>query len=241
MKRYLAALMALFTLKLAVAQQGPAANRVTAKWAPLSLVTGSISLNGEYNLGKRSMTLRIGIPISSHHNIRVQNNETDLRLKSFTLLAGYRFYLSHQPLEGFYLEPFIQYVNNKADGIESGDLGGRGITINFNNRFSGGGMGGQAGIQYLIRKKVVLDLFLLGPVLNYARNDFLAIEVQNGFSWTQEEAEDATKRINEFINKSPFLRNHTTINIDADARTARARFKGFLPGVRTGVSIGVAL
>jgi hypothetical protein len=51
---------------------------------------------------------------------------------------------------------------------------------------------------------------------------------------------EAEREIRDFIDQFPFIRNRTTIMVDRDNKRVNANFKGALPGLRTGVSVGFA-
>ncbi len=228
-------------MQLAVAQQPADSIRFnkTVKWAPASLTLGSISLNSEYNLNRNSLTFRLGIPVGSWHHIEVFENSTRFRMRSFSLMAGYRRYLGAKPMRGVYVEPFLQYVLHRSDGTGNGNLGGQNVALTYNNRFSGAGVGAQFGVQFIVKRRIVLDLFLLGPVMNYATDKFFVQETGDNIPWTNSEAEDAARRINDFTDNFPFLRNNTEVEVNAGNRTVQTRFKGLLPGLRTGLSVGI--
>lgn len=242
MKKLLFVLLLLAILQKAGAQPlpgNPTAFDKAIKWAPVALSFGSISLHGEWHRPRHSYTFRLGIPVASRHAIDVFENSTSFQMKNFSLLAGYRKYLTGKPMKGPYLEPFLQYTRHLSKGTGQGNIGGRIMELAYNNRFSGGGAGIQFGLQFIVKKRVVLDFFLLGPLMNYASNEFLMQELGTTKPWTEKEIEDATKRINNFAAGKPFLRNHTTVNIDGANKKAATSFKGILPGLRTGISAGI--
>jgi hypothetical protein len=98
----------------------------------------------------------------------------------------------------------------------------------------------QLGAQFLIGKHFVIDLFFLGPEINSASNSFKAVEVSNTLPWTYADQWEAETQIRKFIDQFPFIRNKTVVMIDRENKRVIADFKGALPGLRTGVSIGFA-
>ena len=66
------------------------------------------------------------------------------------------------------------------------------------------------------------------------------MELTSTIPWTSIEANEAEQDIRDFINDFPFIRNKTDVMVDNDNRTVTADFKGALPGMRIGISFGVA-
>jgi len=213
---------------------------LTTKWAPTGLIAGGLSLQGEYNFGKHSLTAKIGVPAGSKYNVTYDHDDAEFTLKATSFMAGYRMYLSKKHMKGVYFEPFLKYVNHTADGTGTSTVGLRNVRMSFDNKYEGFGVGAQLGAQFFIGKRFVIDLFLLGPEINAASNKFRAIESSNIIPWTMVEAQDAERDIKEFIDKLPFIRNKTEVKVDRENKTVIADFKGALPGFRTGISFGIA-
>jgi hypothetical protein len=203
---------------------------------------GSLSLQAEYNFGSRnSLTAKIGMPVNVKHSFDYDNEKFGFNLKATSFLAGYRTYFSKtKHLRGLYYEPFFNYVNHTSEGSGTLTLAYRPALFNFTNNYSGAGVGIQLGAQFFIGKRFVIDLFFLGPEINAATNTFKAVEVTNTLKWTDVDAREAANAIRDFLNDFPFIRNKTTVMVDKDMKRVRAAFKGAMPGVRTGFSIGVA-
>lgn len=231
----------LFSLS-SFAQESGSSPNVTLKWAPTGLVVGSISLQAEYNyMGRNSLTAKIGIPTNKKHSFEYEGNDAEFDMKATSFLAGYRMYLSKSKhLKGIYLEPFFKYVHHTSEGVGEGTLGTRNVVMSFTNNYNGFGVGAQLGAQFLIGKRFVIDLFLIGPEINSAKNNFKAVEVTNAIPWTQVEARDAEQDIRNFLDQFPFIRNNTDIMVNQASKTVTADFRGALPGFRTGVSFGIA-
>ncbi|HET7896552.1 MAG TPA: hypothetical protein VFL47_02755 [Flavisolibacter sp.] len=238
--------LALFTLLLFVGrlwsqESTPASPNITVKWAPTGMVLGNISVQGEYNFGGRnSLTAKIGLPVSAHHSFTYDDKDANFNFKATSFLAGYRTYLSKKHLQGLYYEPYFKYVHHTSEGTGSGALSSRKAVFNFTNDYNGVGLGFQLGAQFLIGKHVVVDLFFLGPEINSASNTFKAIEVSNTIPWTDADMKDVEIQIREFINQFPFIRNRTSVMVDRENKLVVADFKGAIPGIRTGISIGFA-
>ena len=223
--------------------QGPAFDpKITLKWAPLGLLLGNISLQGEYTFGvKSSLTAKIGVPIKKMYQVIYDNNDADISMKAFAFLAGYRKYLSKQKLKGIYIEPYFKYVHHTSEGLGRGMLDGVPVTMNISNDYNATGVGAQLGVQFLIKKRIVLDIFFLGPEINTATNNFKAIDISNSSGWNTLQASEAEQDIKTFLDEFPFIRKKVDVLIDKPNKTVRADFKGALPGIRTGFSIGIAL
>jgi cellobiose-specific phosphotransferase system component IIB len=213
----------------------------TVKWAPTGLAVGSLSIQGEYAVGKRtSLTAKIGLPVAADYNIDFDGDDAAFTLKATSFMAGYRIYLSRQQLKGVYFEPFFKYVHHSAEGTNNTSLAARNVTMFLTNDYNAFGVGAQLGAQFRVAKRFVIDLFLIGPEINSASNNFKARETSSIIPWTMIEAQDAERQVKDFIDDFPFVRNHTTVVVDRDNKTVHADFKGALPGFRTGVSFGFA-
>ncbi len=162
-------------------------------------------------------------------------------MKAISFLAGYRYYLSKKQLKGLYLEPYFKYVHHNSEGVGKSILDNQSVTMNFTNQYNGAGVGAQSGIQFLLGKRFVIDLFFLGPEINSARSNFKAVEVTNSIAWTTIQANEAEQDIRDFPDQFPFIRNNVEVMVDKSNRTVITNFKGALPGYRIGVSFGIAL
>lgn len=242
-KKTLTLLTVLFLFgRLAAQDTATAVNRnITVKWAPTGLILGSASFQVEYSFGgKNSLTAKIGVPARAHHAFTYDGKDADFNMKATSFLAGYRTYFSKKHLKGLYYEPYFKYVHHTSEGIGSGSLSNRTAQFSFINAYNGVGVGVQLGAQFLIGKRLVMDLFFLGPEINSASNSFKAVEVSGVIPWTDADAYEAEREIRDFIDQFPFIRNHTNVMVDSENKRVVADFKGALPGIRTGVSIGFA-
>lgn len=214
---------------------------ITAKWAPTGLILGNISLQGEYSfLKKSSLTAKIGVPFNRACHATFDDNDVDIHMKAFSFLAGYRKYLSKQVLEGFYVEPFFTYAHHTSVGTGEGKLDNQSVTMDFTNDYNGIGVGVQLGSQFIISKRLVIDLFFLGPQLTSSTNHFRAVDPHNSLAWTTIQADEAEQDIRDFLDQFPFIRNKVDVSVEKSNRTVMADFKGALVGIRFGVSIGIA-
>jgi hypothetical protein len=240
MKKHIILISFVVSVLFSKAQVNTDTRELAFKWAPTGLIVGSLSLQGEYNFGKNSLTAKIGLPVNVNHTFTYEDKDADFQMKATSFLAGYRMYLSKKHMRGFYLEPFFKYVHQNAEGVGNGTLSGDPVVMDFTNNYNGFGVGAQLGVQFLVGKRFVIDLFLLGPEINSARNNFKAVETSHSIPWTSIQASEAEKDIRDFIDKFPFIRNHVDVMVEKTNRTVITDFKGALPGFRTGVSFGVA-
>ncbi|MDB5251790.1 MAG: hypothetical protein JWP27_959 [Flaviaesturariibacter sp.] len=246
MKRSLSLILSLTMAVVSHAQEtAPAFTpNISIKWAPTGLVVGSLSLQGEYRFDrKHSLTAKIGIPVNAKHSFDYQGDNADFDMKATSFLAGFRNYLSRKrEMRGLYLEPFFSYVHHSAEGIANSTLNGKPVQWNFTNDYNAFGVGAQLGAQFFVGKRFVIDLFFLGPEINSASNNFKAVDVSanNAIPWTFVESSEAEKDIRDFINQFPFVKNKVNVKVDNMSKTVAADFKGALPGLRAGVSIGFA-
>jgi len=215
--------------------------KITLKWAPTGLILGDASFQGEYSfIKKSSLTAKIGVPFSRTYHANFDGHDVDMSMKAFSFLAGYRKYLSKQMLKGFYVEPFFTYAHHTSDGIGEGDLSNQPIRMDFTNGYNGVGVGVQLGSQFIIAKRLVIDLFFFGPQITSSSNNFRAIDYNDSPAWNNIQADEAEQDIRKFLNQFPFIKNKVNVHVDKPNKTVTADFNGALVGVRFGVSFGIA-
>jgi hypothetical protein len=218
-----------------------AQKKFAVKWAPAGLYFGSFNLLGEYKLTKRaSLTAKIGIPMEKNYSATYDDKDASLKIKATSFLAGYRMYMSRKGMRGFYFEPFFNYLHHEGNGIGASTLNGQPVTMNFTSRFTGYGVGIQAGVQFLIAKRVALDLYFLGPELNTVDATFISKEVTNTLPWNSTQAAEAEQDARDFINDIPIIGKKIKLTVDQNNRTVTSSYNGILPGFRAGIAIGIA-
>lgn len=240
MKKIHLLLFAFSLCGLATGQTNSAKPNIALKWAPTGIVFGNISLQGEYNFGKNSLTAKIGIPFNKHQTFQFDNKDADFSMRATSFLAGYRTYLSKKHIRGLYFEPYFKYVHHTSEGTGNAVLGGDPVVMSFTNDYNGTGLGIQLGAQFVIAKKFVIDLFFLGPEINSSKNNFKSVETSSTIPWTSVQASEAEQDIRDFIDQFPFIRHRVNVTVDQNNKTVLADFKGALPGYRIGVSFGFA-
>ena len=107
-------------------------------------------------------------------------------------------------LRGFYVEPFFTYVHHTSDGTGEGKLDNQPVTMDFTNAYNGIGVGVQLGSQFIIAKRLVIDLFFLGPQLTSSTNNFRAIDYNDSVAWNTIQADEAENNIKKFFEPVPF-------------------------------------
>ncbi|RYY90921.1 MAG: DUF3575 domain-containing protein [Chitinophagaceae bacterium] len=212
----------------------------TVKWNPASLAFGKIGLSGEYNLKrKKSVTFGIGIPLERTFTRNQTEERIDLRSKTFSVMAGYRMYLGKKSMTGFYFEPYLKHVNFKSTGIyDNKDAVDREI-YQTTVTYAGTGVGAQVGVQFMIAKVVVFDLFLIGPEANISKFEADFKDIQSNVPWTVIQEQDARREIEDVLKDIPVIGDKTEVNVYRNERRVNAQYKGFLPGFRFGLSVGI--
>jgi hypothetical protein len=210
------------------------------KWNPSSLYFGKIGLQGEYNFKrKKSITFAVGIPMSKATSVEMDDEDRDVEMKTFSVMGGYRMYLGKKTMTGVYFEPYLKYVKNDAATLIDTDLGGEPAIFATTSKYSGFGVGAQLGVQFMIAKRVVFDFFFLGPEANSVKHTVIMRDINSAGSWDVQEAADAENEINESIGDLPVIGNKIKVAVDAANKTVSSEYKGFLPGIRFGLSVGV--
>src|SRR5574343_960336 len=213
-----------------------------AKWVPSSLFFGKIGIGTEYNFKKkRSVTFNFGLPSEYELTQNIDNKDRTLKMKTTSVMAGYRMYLGKRPMTAFYFEPYVKYVKNTASTNTDFDISGTTKPFLLSTTYSGFGIGAQLGLQMMIAKCVVLDWYILGPEANSSKFDLDAQETGSGAAWDATAANDAKQEIDNFVKDVPIVGSKTTVTVNSSARNVHAAYKGFLPGFRTGLSLGIRL
>jgi len=139
------------------------------KFLPIDIPFQSISLEYERMIDpKNSLTLGVGIPMEGQivtKNLLNSNSKLkELEFSTMHVRAAFRYYYGYHLLpKGFYIEPYFKYQQIKLDGLYQG-------TNDLNNIYKGDivgnintiNLGLQIGVQFLIAKRITLDLYFLG-------------------------------------------------------------------------------
>jgi Protein of unknown function (DUF3575) len=195
-------LLWVFGLVLCVgAAKGQLVNRTLVKFNISGVVIKNYTAQYERILTKNSsITFSAGVsskaplPFKQALMDRFSDNADAVRAINTTLFTKYvgtleyRFYLAGHAPTGWYLAPFVRYINMTIDqDYTYTDLKGVLHRPNLKAQFNAGGAGVLLGYQWMLGKRVGLDLWLLGPF--YGTNvkaDF----VGNDPLWQQLTADD---------------------------------------------------
>jgi hypothetical protein len=180
----------------------------------------------------------IGIPFNKSFTYEVDDADRVITSKSFSVMGGYRMYFGKKAMRGFYFEPYLKYLKNDISTIINTDLNGTPTDFVTTSEYSGVGLGLQLGVQFLIAKRVTIDLFFLGPEANSSHHKFSMHDITSTGPWDAQDAQDAQDEIDDAIGDLPIIGNKLSVVVDRNARTVSSDYKGFLPGVRAGLSIG---
>lgn len=209
------------------------------KWNPASIYAGKISLHGEFNLKpKRSITVGLGIPVDHKEVFTLNDDEQHVTTQTISLMAGYRMYLGKKSTSGLYFEPYLKFLKNDLESFIFTELDGDPVIMRATSEYTGFGAGAQLGVQFLIAKRVVIDFFFLGPEANTAKVAVLARDITSS-SWNPQDVADARDAIEDIVRDIPLIGDNVKVNVDASSKRVTADYKGFLPGFRAGLSVGV--
>jgi hypothetical protein len=213
------------------------------KWNPAGLYFGKVTLGGEVNLNpRRSITAVIGLPKDKSLNYDFNDKEESLTYKTTSIMGGYRMYLGKKSMTGFYFEPYLKYLNNQGllPDIKT-TINNEQATFRLSSEYTSIGIGAQLGVQFAIADRVVIDWFLIGPEGNRSKFQLTFQDVSNPPTsmWGNVEEDDARRELEEIIDDIPILGNKIDIDIDRPNKTVKSSYRGFVPGFRTGISIGV--
>lgn len=213
---------------------------IAIKWSPASLAFGKIGLGSEFNFKKKkSITFNVGIPFEKTLTAEIDGEDRSLTMKTTSVMAGYRMYFGRKQMRGLYFEPYLKYLKNEATTNTDFEIDGTDRPFLVTSDYSGFGVGAQLGVQFMIAKRVIIDWYFLGPEANSSKHNLIAQETGAGLPWSNAEAQDAEDEINDFINDVPLLKDNFSVDVNAGARNVKTNYKGFLPGIRFGISIGI--
>jgi hypothetical protein len=208
---------------------------------PGSFFVGKLSLLGEYNFkNKKSITLGIGIPMEKKGSFELDDTTREITTKTSSVMAGYRMYFGKKRMSGMYFEPYLKYMKNETSTTINIDVSGSNEEFLLTSDYSGIGLGAQLGVQFSIAKVVVIDFFFLGPEINSAKHELLAVNTNAGIiPWTQLEEDDIERDLYDAVKDVPFIGKKIKFEADKNAHSVRSEFNGMLPGFRIGASIGI--
>lgn len=195
-------LLGLFGLLLwAATTQAQLVNRTLVKFNVSGVVVNHYTAQYERILTKNSsITFSAGVaynaplPFKQALLDRFSDNADAVRAINTTLFTKYigtfeyRFYLAGHAPTGWYIAPFVRYLNMSIDqNYTYTDRKGVLHRPNLKAQFNAGGAGVLLGYQWMLGKRVGIDLWLLGPF--YGTN-IKADFVGNDPLWQSLSAED---------------------------------------------------
>jgi hypothetical protein len=226
------------------------------KFNPGSLAFGKASFGTEWNYRpKRSVTFYLGVPMNTKVPDGIlkqmlgdeQKNPT-IEYKSFSIAAGYRMYMGKRPMTGFYFEPYIKHMSFEMNGTYTdkidfgGTVGEKDATLRITNKYSGIGVGAQLGLQFMIAKTVVFDMFILGPEANISNLSSTFKDVTGSPTdtyWADADLAAIEREIRDAVKGIPMVGEKINVKADRAGKSISADYNGFLPGLRAGISVGI--
>ncbi len=210
------------------------------KIAPAGIFIGKVTVGGEYNFKHRnSITFLAGIPFDQNSTLEFDGEKNKVTSKAFSLMAGFRHYLGQKSMSGFYIEPYAKYLTHEAKGLLHGELGGDKVIFDSHSDYKGIGIGAQLGVQFVIAKAVIFDMFLVGPEVNSADHTSRFTDITNHIGWNYADANEAEQMIKDVLNDIPVVGNKVAVTVDTNNQTISTKYSGFTPGFRFGASVGV--
>ena len=213
------------------------------KFLPANLPFQSISFEYERMINPANyITLGIGIPnqksLIGKYGMDFGSDVKSVELGTMHIRAAYRHYTGQRMLpKGFYIEPYVKYLKISGNGsVENTD---------FNNTYKGKfdvnlnsmNLGFQLGAQFLIAKRVTLDLYFLGLEAGILNGDVNATS-DLGDPYATHLKAYIEDRIAEFPS---FIGDKLTVNQSADKKMINVNASNIIyPWYRGGISIGIA-
>jgi len=217
-----------------------------AKLNPASFTFGKISLGYEHVLeNNKSLALQIGIPLNTElpqSLLDELNSENivldDSSIQSFSVRPSYRMYLSAKKRgpKGLYFEPSLKYQQIELEGSGTFTADDNTIyPIGSDNRASTFGAGLQLGSQWLVSDVFSIDLFFLGPEINFGSVESSTID--NG-AISPSDRQELVNEIDEEFADLPLIGDYevTATDTSIDVETTGST----IPGFRFGVQFGFA-
>jgi len=212
------------------------------KFLPVNIPFQSISFEYERMINARnSVTLGIGLPnqksMIGKYGIDGGSDLKTAEIGTMHLRAAFRHYTGHHQLpKGFYIEPYLKYQKIKGTASISGveDQTGETYKGDFDLNLNTMNAGFQIGTQFLIAKRVTLDLYFLGLEAGFLSGNVNAISDQLS------DANNVKDDLDEAIADLPsFIGDKITVTQTGNRVNAKASSIPY-PWLRGGISIGIA-
>jgi hypothetical protein len=243
MKRLILLVLISFSIhSLSVAQEplSEETKPLGIKWSPASMQVGKITAGVEYSFSHRnSVTFNAGIPFNKKKQLNYDGSQSDIQTKAYSVMAGYRRYLGKKNMRGFYIEPYAKYLNHEASGDITANVSSGDKNISTRFAYQGIGIGAQIGVQMIISRSIVLDLYFLGPEANKSKFSLIGQDNNPASTWSASDADEMENDIREALANVPLIGDKAVVNVDDYTKSAKVDYSGFLPGFRIGGSIGI--
>jgi hypothetical protein len=190
----------------------PPIKKNAAKINLLSPLYSNLSLSYQY-LITPFRSIQLTASYMDFNDFVTYGNADDLRVTGFSITPEYRINFSGYGLNGFYVGPFLRYMDYKKT-VDYNELY---TTVMENSSFKSAGIGFNIGKQFIIKNTVLVDLFA-GPVYQ--------VLVQ--------------EKINQSITRQmqPFYYNYEDFSNYLSPSIPNRYLKGY--GIRAGITIGIA-
>lgn len=209
------------------------------KFLPVNLAFNSVSFEFERMINaKNAVTLGVGIPskgsVTGKYSINTEDIIND-ELSTMHIRAAYRHYTGNSGLpKGFYIEPYLKYqkVNGKATASVNNDQTDASYDTDFKADFHTWNAGFQVGVQFLIAKRVALDLYFIGLEAGLLNGSMV------GTPSDASNVDDLTQKFEDGIHDFPLISDKLTVtstSTDAIIHASNALY----PFIRGGISIGI--
>ena len=220
----------------------PVERKNVVKFLPVNIPFQSISFEYERMINaKNSVTLGIGLPnqksLIGKYGIDASSDLKAAEIGTMHLRAAFRHYTGHNMLpKGFYIEPYLKYqkitgtANISGIDDQSGETYKGAFDLNLNTM----NLGFQLGTQFLIAKRVTLDLYFLGLEAGFLSGNVNAISDQ--LSDANNVKDDLDKAIADLPS---FIGKKITVTQTGNKVNAKAGSIPY-PWIRGGISIGFA-
>jgi len=212
------------------------------KFLPANLFFQSISFEYERMINaKNSLTLGIGLPnkksLIGKYGIDAGSDLKTAALGTMHVRAAYRHYTHNQMLpQGFYIEPNLKYQHITGNASITGvdDLTDQSFSGNLEMKLNAVNLGFQLGYQFLIAKRVSLDLYFAGLEAGFLSGNVTSTSnIPSDAINIKSENEDAIADMPSFIgNKLTVTQSGNNVNVKAKSIP--------YPWFRGGISFGFA-
>lgn len=155
----------------------------------------------------------------------------DSRVAHFAITPELRYYFGRQPMKGFYMAMYARYASSDFSVGYTYTSGSSVYPVSLKARGNSIGVGLLAGAQFNLSRRVVLDWWIAGASVNRT-----VIEVKGRANLTevsQEDRDDAEA----LLEGDDILNGAFDVTVSDHGGSARGKMT--LPGLRTGLCIGL--